>query len=262
MRYFKILIFSLFALLASCKSFGPQTRDGAPGYDVDVSKIPDATPRPLPRSRYGNPSSYNVYGKKYYVLNSAERYDQKGIASWYGTKFNGQLTSSREPYDMLGMTGASPTLPIPTFVRVTNLENGRSVIVKINDRGPFAPNRILDLSYTAAKKLGYIGQGTALVRVQAINFNQSLPVVTTTSTNRVPRIYLQLGAFRIQSNAQQLKNKAAQYTSKPIAILVTQANGHTLYRVQVGPIRTVDDSDSLYNALRRHGFDHAVTVID
>lgn len=262
MRFRLIFLVAFLGLLTACSTLGPQNRDGAPNYNVDVSKIPNAVPRPLPRSRYGNPSTYNVYGKKYHVLNSAVNYDQKGIASWYGTKFNGELTSSREPYNLLGMTAASPVLPIPTFVRVTNLENNRSVIVKVNDRGPFAPNRILDLSYVAAKKLGYIGQGTALVRVQAINFNQSSPVLATNSAsnNRVPKIYLQLGAFRIQSNAVLLKNKAARYTRKPISIVSNSSS--TLYRVQIGPIASVDQSDSLYNYLRARGFDHAMTIVN
>jgi len=263
MRFRLIFLIAIFGLLSACSTLGPLNRDGAPNYDVDVSKIPNATPRPLPRSRYGNPSSYNVYGKKYHVLNSAVNYDQKGIASWYGTKFNGELTSSREPYNLLGMTAASPVLPIPTFVRVTNLENNRSVIVKVNDRGPFAPNRILDLSYVAAKKLGYIGQGTALVRVQAINFNQSSPVIASNANgSRVPKIYLQLGAFHVASNATLLKNKAARYTHKPIFIITSTNSGRTLYRVQIGPIASVDQSDALYNYLRQRGFDHAVTIVE
>ena len=263
MGFCRIILIALFALLTACSTLGPQNRDGAPNYNVDVSKIPNAVPRPLPRSRYGNPSTYNVYGKKYHVLNSSINYDQKGIASWYGTKFNGELTSSREPYNLLGMTAASPILPIPTFVRVTNLENNRSVIVKVNDRGPFAPNRILDLSYAAAKKLGYVAQGTALVRVQAINFKQSLPVIATNNSgNRVPKIYLQLGAFHVQSNALLLKSKAARYTRKPISIIASNNSKQPLYRVQIGPIANVDQSDALYNYLRQRGFDHGMTIVD
>lgn len=263
MRLRIILLFLPISVLTACtNSFGPQNRDGAPNYNVDVSKIPNAVPKPLPRSRYGNPKSYNVYGKQYHVLNSAVNYDQKGIASWYGTKFNGELTSSREPYNLLGMTGASPVLPIPTFVRVTNLENGRYVIVKINDRGPFAPNRILDLSYVAAKKLGYTGQGTALVRVQAINFDHAAtPVYASNSSVKTPKIYLQVGAFHLENNALQLKAKAQHYTRDPVNIVYNSNSAHPLYRVQIGPIRTVDESDILYNNLRHRGFDHAVTVI-
>jgi rare lipoprotein A len=128
------------------------TQDGPPHRDVDVSNIPNAVPRDLPKSPYGNPKRYTVNGVTYHVLPTAKNYQATGIASWYGKKFHGRLTSTRERYNMFAMTAASPVLPIPSFVRVTNLRNGRSVIVKVNDRGPFAPNRILDLSYAAAKK--------------------------------------------------------------------------------------------------------------
>ena len=146
-------IITCLGLLTACSSVTVR-KDSAPTGNFDASRVPDAKPRKLPKSRYGNPKSYVVFGKRYHVLNSAEGYNKRGIASWYGTKFHGQLTSSREPYNMYAMTAASPNLPIPTFVRVTNLENGRTIIVKVNDRGPFASNRIIDLSYAAAKKLG------------------------------------------------------------------------------------------------------------
>ena len=125
-------------------------RDGAPGFPVDVSNLKDAVPKYEPRCAYGNPASYTAIGKRYYVMDSAKGYAKVGVASWYGTKFHGKLTSSHEPYDMLAMTAASPNLPIPTYVKVTNLENGRQVVIKVNDRGPFANDRIMDLSYAAA----------------------------------------------------------------------------------------------------------------
>ena len=133
------------------------SKDGPPLHTstINFNSIPNAQPRALPRSRYGNPRSYVVRGERYRILKTARNYDKRGIASWYGKKFHGRLTSSRETYNMFAMTGASRTLPIPSFVRVTNLENGHSVIVKINDRGPFVDNRIVDLSYAAAEKLGY-----------------------------------------------------------------------------------------------------------
>ena len=130
-----------------------EPQDGPPSKNIDVTQIPNAVPKAEPKSQYGNPSSYTVNGKTYYVLKNAQGYDKKGIASWYGTKFHGQLTSTREPYNMYAMTAASTELPLPTYVRVTNLENGRQVIVKVNDRGPFDKDRIIDLSYVAAKKL-------------------------------------------------------------------------------------------------------------
>ena len=143
--------------------------DGAPRAKVDVAAIPDAVPKVEPKSRYGNPASYAVYGKRYYPLNASDGYRERGIASWYGTKFHGRRTSSGEPYDMYAMTAAHKTLPLPTYVRVTNLENRRSVVLRVNDRGPFHTNRIIDLSYTAASKLGILSKGTGSVEVLALD---------------------------------------------------------------------------------------------
>jgi rare lipoprotein A len=141
--------------------------------DEDASNTPDAVPKSEAKSTYGNPKHYVVNGKHYNVLKNANGYNKVGYASWYGNQFHGHLTSSHEAYNMYSMTAASTTLPIPTYVKVTNLENGRSVVVKVNDRGPFRSDRIIDLSYAAAKKLGYSSKGTALVRVTAIDANPS-----------------------------------------------------------------------------------------
>ena len=256
-----IIIASLLplSLLSACSSTRT-VKDGPPPYPVDVSKIPNATPKFEPKSRFGNPHSYVVYGKRYFVLKSAKGYHQRGIASWYGTKFNGRLTSSREPYNMLAMTGASPTLPIPSYVRVTNLRNGRSIIVKINDRGPFSPNRIIDLSYTAAKKLGYVKQGTALVQVTTIsvrNPNAAPPVVLTKN----PKLYLQIGAFSHFANAERFRLHAKHFTQQPVRIKKGVSHNHPIYRVQIGPLKGVGESDALYNHLQKDGFKNAITVI-
>ena len=153
-------------LLSSC--FRNRIKDGPPLFHVDVSKIHNAIPCPEPLARYGN-KPYHVRGKRYQVLRSSKNYTAVGVASWYGTQFHRQLTSSGEPYNMLAMTAAHKTLPLPTYVEVTNLSNHRRIIVKINDRGPFKPHRIIDLSYVAAKKLGMTQRGTALVRITAID---------------------------------------------------------------------------------------------
>lgn len=171
------------ALLASCTSSrAPQPgaggfsgpidysrphRDGAPWWDVDVSRIPDAVPMPHNGPLKNNP--YTVLGKTYYPLNDARTYAVVGTASWYGTKFHGQATANGEMYDLYGMTAAHKTLPLPSFVRVTNLDNGKSVIVRVNDRGPFYSDRVIDLSFAAAKKLGYAEVGTARVKVEGID---------------------------------------------------------------------------------------------
>jgi len=248
--------------LTGCTS---RVQDGPPNFYVDASKIPNAVPHHLPKSRYGNPSSYVVNGKRYYVLANAEGYSKRGIASWYGTKFNGRLTSTRQPYNMLAMTGASPELPIPCFVRVTNLENGRSIIVKINDRGPFAPNRIIDLSYVAAKKLGYIGKGTAMVQVTAINVaryhKRQMLAVEKVSVPQHPQLYLQLGAFRELLHAKLLKARIEAVTHKHVVINKGTFQRLPIYRVQVGPLVGVGESDHLQMELKKRGFGEAITVI-
>jgi rare lipoprotein A len=136
--------------------------------EAEVAAIPDAVPRDEPLSPYGNPPEYEVEGRTYRVMRSSEGYEAEGIASWYGPNFHGRRTSSGEPYDMYRPTAAHRTLPIPTYVEVTNLENGRRVVVRVNDRGPFHDGRIIDLSYLAARKLGFVGAGTARVRVRAL----------------------------------------------------------------------------------------------
>ncbi|MCH9644390.1 MAG: septal ring lytic transglycosylase RlpA family protein [Gammaproteobacteria bacterium] len=254
-----ILLITGLASLTGCTS-SPQFTDGPPHIRVDANKIPNAVPRPLPKSRYGNPRSYVVYGKRYYVLPSANGYDQRGIASWYGTKFHGQLTSTRKPYNMFAMTAASPVLPIPCFVRVTNLQNGREVIVKVNDRGPFAPNRIIDLSYVAAEKLGYIKTGTALVQVTGIDTTRSYaprPIILT----RRPELYLQVGSFTNFANAEELKQHISHYTKKHIRINTAHLNDRILYRVQIGPLIGVGESDRLQHVLAHRGLGDAVTII-
>ena len=150
--------------------------DGPPKYIPDLSRVHNAVPKAEPLSRYGNrfgkggkSNSYVTFGRRYSVLSTSRGYKQRGGASWYGTKFHGRRTSSGEPYDMFAMTGAHRTLPLPTYARVTNLSNHKSIIIKINDRGPFHSDRILDLSYVAASKLGVLGNGTAQVEVESID---------------------------------------------------------------------------------------------
>lgn len=164
------LLVSLGCAISACSQLPRQDR--APKRPPDVSSVPDAVPREEPRSRYGNPQSYEVFGKTYRVMASANGYKERGVASWYGEKFHGRRTSSGETYDMYRMTAAHKSLPLPTYVRVTHLRNGRSVVVRVNDRGPFAHNRVIDLSYTAAVRLGIIENGTGLVEIEALSGQQ------------------------------------------------------------------------------------------
>lgn len=254
MRCYKVVLIVIYGIcLAGCTT---APKDGAPKHDIDTTKIADAKPKPLAKSRYGNPKSYKVYGKTYHVMNSSQGYKKRGIASWYGTKFHGRLTSTREPYNMFAMTAASPTLPIPCFVRVTNLANNKSVVVKVNDRGPFAANRIIDLSYAAAKKLGYSKQGTAMVEVTAINMQRP------GSTNNAPRLYLQIGAYQQPTNAATAVATVQQlFPHIKTQTTTTMINHRTWYRVQMGPLPSVAESDKLYATLHANGFPKAITVI-
>lgn len=156
-----LLLLLLLGLLYGCSGTG--NKEPVP------SAIPDAVPRVEPRSKYGNPKSYVVWGKRYYTKTSSKDHVERGVASWYGKKFHGRRTSNRERYDMYAMTAAHKSLPLPTYARVTNLTNGRSAVVRINDRGPFHGNRIIDLSYSAARKLGMVAKGTAMVEVRTID---------------------------------------------------------------------------------------------
>lgn len=161
----------MLSLLASCG--GNRTKDSGPGGSASIPDMPgNAIPRPEARSRYGNGPNYEVLGKHYTVMQSGAGYSERGVASWYGKKFHGRLTSNRETYDMYLMTAAHKSLPLPTFVRVRNLRNNKSIVVRVNDRGPFVHNRIIDLSYAAALKLDMVRDGTSLVEVTAITFDE------------------------------------------------------------------------------------------
>lgn len=225
--------------------------DSAPDHiPVDIMAIPDAIPRHEQRTRAGNPKSYKVNGKQYQVLADSNGYQQKGIASWYGTKFHGKKTSNGEIYDMYAMTAAHKTLPIPSFVRVINLKNRRSVVVRINDRGPFHDNRIIDLSYTAAVQLGIQQVGTGFVEVIAI---QPETKQTLKQVNHFPLgqqqdvvVYLQIGAFSNEFNAKQLQQQLFSKQITHTRVQRIQNEESDLYKVQIGPFDSVRQADE-YN---------------
>lgn len=186
--------------------FSRPHKDGAPWWDVDISLIPDAVPMP----HYGSfkASPYVVFGKQYYPIPDARRYHAIGPASWYGTKFHGQATANGETYDLYGMTAAHKTLPLPSYVRVTNLDNGKSAIVRVNDRGPFYSDRIIDLSFAAAKKLGYAENGTARVKVEGID-----PHEWWAQQGRpVPLVLAAQSAAQVKTVAQPVAAPLAQYS--------------------------------------------------
>ena len=218
-------------------------------------------------SKHGNPKKYTVLGKTYYLRDSNTHYDETGIASWYGTKFDAFKTSSGETYDLAKMTAAHKTLPIPCYAKVTNLSNGRQVIVKINDRGPFAANRIMDLSYVAARKLGIWPKGTGLVRIQTIDPANWQGVETEAGevhqvpVSANPQIYMQLGAFKSKDNAERLVQKMAKVSQNPVGLREFSQNGETYYKVWIGPLASVDKSDSLHDAIEEAGLGTPMTVI-
>ena len=260
-----VLAISLLAL-AACG--GNKIRgDGPPSGSSRIPGTPgDAVPRPEARSRYGNGPVYEVLGKRYTVMPSSSGYQERGVASWYGKKFHGNLTSNRETYDMYGMTAAHKTLPLPTYVRVRNLRNNKSIIVRVNDRGPFVHNRIIDLSYTAAMKLDMIKDGTSLVEVTAISFDQpqgdrpvrrsvggpSGPIAAEaapTGSSDSNQVYVQVGAFGDRSNAERRLGALSLAGINDAFIHEERSPDRTLYRVRIGPVADVVQYDVLVEEL-------------
>jgi rare lipoprotein A len=269
-----------------------------PGHVLDV---PDAIPRIEPRALYGNPPSYEVFGRRYYVMASSVGYVERGVASWYGPGFHKELTSVREPYDMYGMTAAHKTLPLPAYVRVTNLQNGRSCVVRVNDRGPFVGNRIIDLSYTAAAKLDMLRDGTAMVEVRALQpLNPALDThLTVASVGTVPlasppsvapgvapaaaapnavaapvippapvtsapvrTLFVQAGAFAAAANAQRLAEQLRGAGYSQVFVRDDLVAGRRLYRVRIGPIPNVPEFDRIVAALEQAGVRDAHLALD
>ncbi len=229
------LIAILVLLVAACAREQREPADGPPANlaDFDRERVVQPEPRPEPRSAYGNHSPYEVMGQTYQVRSSAEGYRETGIASWYGTKFHGRLTSSGEPYDMYQMTAAHRTLPLPTYARVRHLENGRSVVVRINDRGPFHDDRIIDLSWAAAVELGIDEDGLGPVEVEAIAFEEGeVPAVRPA---RVP-VYLQVGAFSERERAEAVAERLGSAGVEPVRARSARTGSGRVWRVRVGPV--------------------------
>lgn len=209
---------------------------------MDIDAIPDAVPRVEPLCQ---PClrPYKVQGVGYRPLASAAGYQARGVASWYGREFHGRPTANGERYDMLAMTAAHPTLPIPSYVRVTHLANGRSVVVRINDRGPFRRGRLIDLSYVAAAKLGLVGHGSGPVEVRSVLPGRSAtPAVITAktvpATERVApdTVYLQVGAFGEAAAAQRLASRLRAEALTPVSVQPASSDNRWLHRVRVGPL--------------------------
>ena len=263
-QYFLLGVVAL--VLSGCGGGAVVKQDGGPSPgSVDVSAIPDAVPKLEPKSRYGNPDSYVVFDKRYEVMDDSKGFIERGIASWYGEKFHGRRTSSGDTYDMYGMTAAHKHLPLPTYVEVKNLKNGKKIVVRVNDRGPFHENRIIDLSYTAAAKLDIIESGTGLVEIRAVHLGSEstdlVPEPTSTSSVGVSGFFIQVGAFSEYENALTLKNKLDELKGGT-RISEVLVNGTTVYRVQLGPISNTDMADKLVSKLESYGVSEHRIVVD
>ncbi|MGH8606859.1 MAG: septal ring lytic transglycosylase RlpA family protein [Gammaproteobacteria bacterium] len=236
------------AMIAGCGTL-PAKRDVTPS---DENK--PALQRQQPSSE-----SYVVNGKRYYTLKTSKGFVETGVASWYGSQFHGRRTSSGEIYDMYQMTAAHKHLPLPTYVKVTNLFNGRSAIMRINDRGPFIPGRVIDLSYAAALTLDIAAEGTGLVRIQALGFesNKSAkhsPVLLANATDaEKAAVFLQVGAFASLTNAERLRHKVTRILKHTVLVHKTLIANRLLYRVHIGPFPNAETADSIWPRLSHLG---------
>jgi len=237
--------------------------DGPP---PDISHLVEPVPKVEPRALYGNKSPYTVLGRTYNVLPSASGYVERGIASFYGNKFHGYKTSSLENYDMYSFTAASKTLPLPSYARVTNLANGKSVIVRVNDRGPFHEDRVIDLSYVAAVKIGVWPKGTGLVEVRGIDPGEPVrdlpPPPPAAPPGKLPGIYLQVGAFADAGNAEQVAQRLRAANFAPVQVMDAEINGHTVHRVRLGPLPDVDSSDQVSDRIANMGLPRPRVAVD
>jgi len=255
----RLPLLGLVLLLAACagrQDAPPEPRDGPSDRSLTAADVVDAVPRPEPLARYGNHSPYVVFGKQYRVMASARGYRERGTASWYGSKFHGRRTSSGEPYDMHLATAAHKTLPLPTYAEVTNLDNGRKVIVKINDRGPFKDDRIIDLSYGAALRLDMIATGTARVEVRAIDTGPIPEAPVRLASAGEPGTWLQAGAYSRRDGARSLEQQLERAGLGPVS--VEHSGG--LYRVHMGPYASTTEAQRVIERTVELGFDRPHTI--
>ena len=239
-------------LLVGCSSQPPDIADGKPQRSITAAEVVDAEPQPEPLRDAGNSSPYRVLGQEYTVLDSPVGYLQRGRASWYGSKFHGRLTANGEVFDTFAATAAHRTLPIPSFARVTNLENGRAIVVRINDRGPFHENRIIDLSYGAAVKLGFAEQGTAAVEVETITVAGVVDL--RGDPNASLYRYVQVASFSDPEAASRMERVLRSQVESPVATSATQVGERTVHRVRVGPLDDFERLQQLHAELESLGY--------
>jgi rare lipoprotein A len=239
------------ALIALCGCTTQAPRTTPPPSDLpppDIAAIPEPIPKVEPRSARGNPPFYDVLGKRYFVLPSAAGFVERGIASWYGPGFHKERTSTGDPYDMYAMTAAHKTLPLPCYARVTNLSNGRSVVVYINDRGPFKEGRIVDLSYTAAARLDILKAGTAPVELVVLSPSTAL-------TSQEP-LFVQAGSFGDAANAQRLAERIRDAGYSQVTVRKDPSE-RGLHRVHIGPLANAEEFDRVVARLKSLGINEA-----
>ena len=217
-----------------------QAVDSTPKYLDKIQSLSEPQPKREPISRRGNASSYEVWGKTYHVQKTLKQYQATGIASWYGQKFHGHDTSNGEKFDVYKFTAAHKSLPLPSYVKVTNTENQKSLTVRVNDRGPFHEDRLIDLSYAAAVRLGFADKGTANVKMELI-----APPLTEGEYQ-----HLQVAAFQAEDSALKMKKNLASLVSEPVYISLQQQNNKTLHKVRIGPLSPTR-VDEIQNTLRQ-----------
>ena len=268
-RFIRLALVAGLLVLGGCSL---SSRDSGPSRQMNFSHLENAVPKHEKRTRAGNPATYVVLGKRYYVKKESTGYVERGPASWYGKKFHGRKTSNGEIYNMYAMTAAHKTLPIPTYLQVTNLDNGKSVVVRVNDRGPFHGNRIIDLSYAAASKLGYASNGVGNVELRAIEPGQATTTTASRSSTPAPvaraastssnQLVLQLGSFISQYNAESLRAQLALNNVTSAEVQRTEVDRKSIYRVRIGPIASTEEADSLASRIHKLGMGVPSIVLD
>lgn len=259
-----VLFFSLFLAACGTKSRYSMEHDIGPKGDFDSSGVPDAVPVWEPLSRQGNRSPYTVRGIKYHIADISKGFEEFGYASWYGLKFHGELTSNGEVYNMYAMSAAHKNLPIPSYVRVTNLDNNKQVIVRVNDRGPFHEGRVIDLSYAAATKLGYAKKGTARVKVELIRpekRNVTSGAGEALDVEDKVAHFIQLGAFSSLSSAEKMLSQVKRDYQASESFIASAAVGSSIiHRVRVGPFFSESEAQSSLKKIRSNGFSGAQII--
>lgn len=245
--------------MMSCatKSRYSMEHDIGPKGDFDASHVPDAIPVWEPISRQGNKSPYVVRGVRYHIADISKGFEEIGNASWYGLKFHGELTSNGETYNMYAMSAAHKNLPIPSYVRVTNLDNNKQIVVRVNDRGPFHKGRVIDLSYAAATKLGYANKGTARVKLELIRPEKGLITDTASGLIAQDKVahFIQVAAFSLKDSAEKVLGQLQLVKGLPEAFIGSAAVGdNVVHRVRVGPFLNEDEAQSSLNMLKNEGF--------